>query len=195
MSDYTTASGHRITFGDISTLVFDWNDVEIHTRNINRYNGAVEWKLIQHLALCVKLAQYYYPDDALIAAQVAVHDFHEIYVGDMVSGLKNYCPDFKDIELHWEYAVHKTLGIPMSNNGSTKHIDLLALVLETYYTGAVSHTAIRENLAKVQWDTDPKTLEHSLIYAETASLALEDCFNLVRHAVVRYQTMLEKVNE
>ena len=140
-----TACGHSVNFGNPSLTVVDPEDIRIHTRNICRYNGAIYWPLIKHLALCVKLAvnkmpahmrHYDTSQDASIrllqAGYCGTHDFHEIYCTDVVSGLKPYLPEYEKIEDTWEDYVHDQLGFPLEdrNDKFVLWVDRRALVLE-----------------------------------------------------------------
>lgn len=191
MQDYTTASGHKINFGDTSTLIFDWDDIHIHTKNLNRYNGALNWKLIQHLALCIELVNNIYHGNPELAAQVAIHDFHEIYVGDMVSGLKQYCPGFQDVEEQWEEAVHQALGVPRGGM-DCKNIDLLALALETHYLRHKAADAIQQKLAESGWYFVPTSNMNQKAFHAIAHMTLDECFYLVKNTVLKYQSMRKK---
>lgn len=188
MQDYTTASGHKIYFNDISTLVFDWDDIHIHTKNINRYNGGLNWKLIQHLALCVELVHSIYHENYELAAQVAIHDFHEIYIGDMVSGLKKYCPGFQDIEERWEGAVYQALAIP-KDDVNCKYIDLLALTLETHYLRSKVASEIQKDLADNGYYYVPTSNLNQKVFHTVSHMTLDECFYLVKSTVLKYQSM------
>lgn len=143
--DMVTASGHVVNFGNPELTTVDPEDIRQHTRNICRYNGALRWPLVKHLALCAKLAdnqtaahmkRYNSPEDPveriIQAAFCASHDFHEIYCTDVVSGLKKYLPNYKEIEEIWEAYVHTQLGLPLehANKKFVRHVDLRALVIE-----------------------------------------------------------------
>ncbi len=103
-----------------------------------RYNGGIDWSIMQHHALCLELARVFFnesPDLKIIEGYVAVHDEHEGVVGDMTSGLKKFCPGFKEIEVLWERHFHNSQGLwykyrPLKE---VKWIDMRALELEMHY--------------------------------------------------------------
>lgn len=141
--DMVTWAGHSVDFMHPEDTIVDWKDIEVHTRNICRYNGALDWKLQQHLALCIGLArtthvrfkggfQFSHDDTKLQAGYCGTHDFQEIYCTDVVSGLKKYLPAYTKIENAWEAYVHEQIGLPLSarNNEFVRYIDLRALVVE-----------------------------------------------------------------
>lgn len=134
--DMMTISGEWIYFDKPYASEIKFQDLQIHTSNINRYNGAVHWSLLQHLTLCYLLAKHYNasPKEAIYCL---AHDLHEIIVGDVVSGLKKYIPQFQALELAWETRVHYALGIPLQESPKefVKLVDLKALCIEMHFLG------------------------------------------------------------
>lgn len=144
--DMTTICGHWIYFDKPEEATIDLEDLRIHTSNICRYNGAIDWKLQQHLMLCLLLAQHYAPirlreqkptEHKIQIAFAAAHDLHEVYVTDLVSGLKRHLPDYRAMEALWENRVHESLGLPLCyrNEDFVKYIDMRALAIETTCIG------------------------------------------------------------
>jgi hypothetical protein len=140
-TDMTTASGVFVCFDDLASLDVRTEDIRLATSNICRYNGFLDWRLLWHLALCTMLAEHYQKTgqvkDELTPAFAAMHDFHEVYVGDMTSGLKKYCPDYCLIEDQAEIAVHDFFGLSLvkRNKSEVRYVDLRALVLEMWCLG------------------------------------------------------------
>lgn len=142
--DMITARGHFVDFRFPNLTEIDLEDLRIHSTNICRYNGALEWRLVQHSALCAGLLNVYrdytFPDNIRLTsreriiqkAYAGIHDLHEIYVGDMVNGLKKYVPEYCDIEYQWENRVHDSFRLPMifKEPKVIKFIDHRALVIE-----------------------------------------------------------------
>ncbi len=148
-----TARGHKIDFSRPDQLVMDFEDFRIHTSNTCRYNGALDWKLVRHLWLTGELLRMNYVDnkeymsnykdvdpaelkagfsDPLIALGYA-HDLHEIYVGDMVSGLKKHCSEYCSVENIWETEILTRLGLhktSVSLKDLVKWADYRALYIE-----------------------------------------------------------------
>lgn len=64
------------------------------------------------------------------AFEFLLHDAHEIYVGDMSTGLKTICPDFKCIEHRVESIVREKFGLPPVITPIVKVMDLRMLATE-----------------------------------------------------------------
>ena len=142
--DMVTWQGHAVNFLKPEDTIVDWEDLKVHTKNICRYNGALDWKLMEHLALCSRLSQLSdvrerggftnmtEEEVTLQAGYCSTHDFQEIYCTDVVSGLKKYLPAYREIEDTWESYVHQQIGLPLChrNHKFVRHIDLRALVVE-----------------------------------------------------------------
>lgn len=135
--DMITAHGYSVWFKDPSRTHIDSADLKTHTTNICRYNGAVQWSLVRHLALCVRLARKRLPTvttdfQKLQPGYCASHDFQEVYLGDVVTGLKNHLTQFQALETEWEEYVHDSIGLPLKHrdNKFVKWIDQRALVVE-----------------------------------------------------------------
>lgn len=161
LPDAVTMSGQLIYFDDPSKTNISLYDIISSARNICRYNGAIKWSLLGHLLFCYYIAESPYivnkvrstfimqKNDSEIRnilwylkTHAFAHDFHEIYVGDMVSGLKKHCPDFQRIENSWEMYVLKKINLLTSERQKRmyqeikpilKEIDLIALVNEMSY--------------------------------------------------------------
>lgn len=137
----TTASGIRIEYLSPETCEILDEDIAVAAENICRYNGARDVRLLDHFALVTLLAQSQRIGTMCwsprVVGLVALHDFHETVVGDVVSGLKLLLPEFKRIERLWEERFHAHFGYEMPDDDEAKlvgHIDLRALVVETHAT-------------------------------------------------------------
>lgn len=118
-------------------------DLRHHLPAIKRYNAGADWQLLQHLLLVAELVDIHIPHDMLspgefrLAKRVAAsHDVHEVHVGDMVSGLKIFCPDYQHIEDMWEQAARYHYGLPAPDANPkleklVKALDTRAVVIET----------------------------------------------------------------
>jgi len=136
--DMITACGHSVIFNSPESTPVDFRDIEIHTRNICRYNGALNWRLVQHLALCGALVDYTQDsnDEMVIQRGYAIaHDFHESYVCDIPTGFKPYLTNYKSLEDFWEAYVHYEIDLPLKyrDDNLIKHIDSRALVCEMFF--------------------------------------------------------------
>lgn len=99
----------------------DWLDVAghaYHLAGINRYTGASRFSIAQHMVVGARMAERFYPDNALLPARFMIHDYAESVYGDMSSPLKSMCPDYKHwLEVVAEPTVEKAfdllyLGVP-----------------------------------------------------------------------------------
>lgn len=131
--DICMASGEPVWFLYPERTRIRAADLQTHLARECRYNGALPWSVLQHLALCVELARH-----AAVAAAhlpyVAAHDLHEAVVGDLPTHLKRLLPAFAPIEDAWEAHVHRSMGLSYPPEpevkAAVKRIDHLALALE-----------------------------------------------------------------
>lgn len=154
---------------------------ETPIKNICRYNGGLEWRLVQHLALGVLLA--YRTRTASLSANVArafaAHDLQECIVGDVVSGLKKHLDKYKEIESTWEAHVHTALGIKLTTGirNAVKTIDLRCLVIEMKMLG---HPAA--GIVADQYGGLPNKVEEQA-FKQVASLTLDECWEIVKDSI------------
>jgi hypothetical protein len=133
--DFVLASGRCVWLLEPARTEIIWSDLLIHTTRICRYSGARHWTVLQHLALCVRLAEIYHPDDRVVAGYAGAHDLHEAVVGDMQPSMKRLLPDYKRcIETPWELHVHRSLRLAWPPDeelaAKVKDIDHVALAVE-----------------------------------------------------------------
>lgn len=144
--DMTTHSGEPMWFQEPEKTKINYNDIKFAIKRLARYNCQYDVLLYQHLYLCGRLSEHYYPGEILTKAYCVSHDLHETYIGDLPTGLKKYLPDFQYIEQLWELHVHEQIGIPLYHcpHEKVKFIDRRALALEMYYIG---HPGARDVMA------------------------------------------------
>lgn len=138
----TTASGAVIDYENPDLCEIREEDIAFAAENICRYNGMRNVRLLDHFALVTLLARERAATNPTIwtprvVGLVALHDYHETIVGDVVSGLKMLLPEFKRIETMWERRFHTHFGYEMPHAGEqvlVTDIDLRALVVETHGT-------------------------------------------------------------
>lgn len=186
--DMVTAQGHEVNYMYPRRTVVDPQDLKIHTKNICRYNGALLWQLVKHLALCTLLAKqrnpahmmaYKTPKDiqerSIQVAYCSSHDFHEIYCTDVVSGLKKYLPQYKLIENVWEEYVHHYLGLPLHdrNDAFVLYVDRRALVIEMACLGHPATKLVSE------WYGGPMTDIEQDIFNTVNNMSLDEAWTLV----------------
>lgn len=128
--DMVTWSGHGVWYDRPELTPIDWNDIDKALPNICRYNGHLDVKLSTHLHLCGAIAEQFFEQPKL-AAYAAAHDIHEIYMTDVVNGMKKHLPNYSPIEHQWEQHVHRQLGLPWDERPAlVKEIDMVALCIE-----------------------------------------------------------------
>lgn len=183
--DMTLLTEQPVWFDEPWHTNLELNDFQIPVQNICRYNGALDWRLVRHLALGIKLALCWYahlPYLQGIQGYFGSHDLHEIIVGDMVSGQKQYHQMFRNQEYEWEVHVHKEIGLPLYASPSptaVKHLDLRALVVEMTM---LKHPAAP--LVTRKYGGLPSTDEIAA-FKEVQSLELEECWAIVEEAIVK----------
>jgi hypothetical protein len=133
--DICMASGEPVWFLHPERTTIRPADLRVHLARVCRYHGALDWSVLQHLALCVELAERLDYRAGLVP-YVAAHDLHEAVVGDLATHLKRLVPVFADIEHAWEGHVHRSLGLawlpPQSIRDDVKHIDKIAIAVEMW---------------------------------------------------------------
>lgn len=100
MSYFITHSGEIVNPANISTLNIKLDDIAHHLAKIQRYGGCLplnaNYSVAQHSILMAFHAAEFYDLDTARACML--HDASEAYLGDVVSGLKKYLPDYTKIE-------------------------------------------------------------------------------------------------
>lgn len=153
--------------------------------NICRYNGAIRWTLLRHLALGIAIYDRRCPIALTVPRQqvfayYAAHDLHECIVGDVVSGMKKHMPEFNIIEEKWEQHVHDQIGLPLSENkfkGEVKGLDLLALLVEMKSLNHPAYEIARENIGM-----EP-TAQDMEAFQLVSSMEPEMCFTMIKKAI------------
>lgn len=154
-----TRSGGHVNFTDPSQTKILWIDIDYYLQHLNRYNGGIDWPLLNHLVLGVLVMQAYGYD---VTAQryFGLHDMHEIIAQDIVTGLKRKLGNvYRDIECSWEEHFHSAFLMPMPFTvyaGQVKEIDLLCLLIETDGAAPQPHNTFKTILQPhiVQFYTD-----------------------------------------
>jgi hypothetical protein len=180
--DSITHSGEWIFFLHPDRTEIHLQDLYYASSNIRRWNGHLDFSLLKHLTLCVLLAK---ENDYSLeeVAHCAAHDLHEIYVGDVVTGLKKYIPQFIKIEKEWEYYLHDYFNLPNWDQSEfktkTKIIDSRSLCLES--------TLFKDNrvldLMQELFPNDPLTKREIELLKYVISLENETAWNIVFNAL------------
>lgn len=187
--DAMTSKGHKIWFLHPERTPIDLRDLKKASSNVCRYNGHCVWKLIQHLALCTELAELatrssiYDGQREYLIAQCALHDIHEIYVGDVVSGLKKLLPQYKDIEILWETRVLDYFGLDLPTGftkGFVKEIDTRALCLEMTY---LRHPGASRVIARI----GASSLDEIQVFQRVCTMSYHQCWQLLMKSILNYR--------
>lgn len=128
-----TATGREVWYRDPArTEVVEWDLYTALSRQC-RYAGAVDWTVLQHLALCVELARPYGPE---VVAYAAAHDLHEAYVPDLPWALCRLVSEYADLSNAWEAHVHQAVGLawpaPVAIEERVKILDRVAVAVEVH---------------------------------------------------------------
>lgn len=160
----TSYSGVTVDYEDIESTEIRGDDLRIHLTRLCRYNGAVEFSVLQHLALCALLAEKWGP---VVKGYAAAHDLHEAYTGDLNGKIKRL-PWLADLwlefESRWAAHVHRSMGLPWPLPEQVQDmvdaIDHRALFVETFTCGG--HENLVERLRQPQavsaWEQDRANL-------------------------------------
>jgi hypothetical protein len=119
-------SGRYFDFVNPTVDMIDPGDIAWALARICRFNGHSKgfYSVAQHSVLVASIC----PRNDEFAG--LMHDAAEAYVGDMVSPLKQLCPDFKVVETRVERVIAERFGLPWPNPPSIKHADLRLLRTE-----------------------------------------------------------------
>lgn len=104
---------------------------------ICRYNGQVPffYSVAEHSVLATRLSETLCPDMRCeVRLAVLCHDLHEAYVGDLISPVKVFVPEYGELEKRWEEAVREALGLRLSveEEGHLGEVDHMMKLVEMY---------------------------------------------------------------
>ena len=192
--DSVTRNGQYIFFEDPSKTEIILDDLRFSTMNICRYNGHLPWRLVQHLALCVLLGSRYldegrYPIPIGQAAKplnvdpkkaiqcLAAHDLPEVYVQDIVTGLKKLLPDYQKIETKWEQYICDYFNIPhFALNEDyryfVKAVDMKALLCEMQLLNHPGYLLVLDSVSPL----NPMEID---TFRVVEKMTLEECWAVV----------------
>jgi hypothetical protein len=179
-----TFSGHKVWFLEPYRTPIDLKDLYQHTKNICRYNGAIEWKLLWHLALCSRLVDAVDFESTVLKGFVAGHDLHESYCTDVVAGLKKHIPTYVDIEVNWETYTMSYLGLPWEyrDHSKVKYIDLRALVIEMTMLGHPAYQVVQDLYGGPPTDQELKAYFWVLAHKNIPEILFQEVMTSITYA-------------
>ena len=127
---YRTHSGRMVNLADVKPQDLDLGDIAHHLARVCRFGGATRrvYSVAQH---CVYVARNIVTDDARVIRAALLHDAAEAYIGDMTSGLKRLCPDYKRVEAQVESCIIARFGLAIGlDYPAIKEADLRARLSE-----------------------------------------------------------------
>ena len=101
----------------------DVEDLAYSLSGIYRYTGGSRISVAQHMVVGSRMAERFYPDNALLPARFLIHDVTEARLGDMSSPLKALCPDYKVLEDKTELAVEARFNLQYLGVPEVKELD------------------------------------------------------------------------
>lgn len=119
MSYFATHSGELVDLNDLDNIPFCLEDIAHHLTKICRFGGALPFN--EHYSVAehsINLVQYAYKEGYSIDVQRALlmHDATEAYLGDMVTGVKSKCADYKRLECALDNSIHNNYNISRSGS-------------------------------------------------------------------------------
>ncbi len=159
--------GRKIPLANPSPADLRLDDIAYHLARINRYTGASQFSVAQHMVVGAVMARRFYPDHPLLPARFLIHDVPEHAIGDVSSPLKSLIPGYKELEQRWDLAVESWAGLTFVGVPEVKELDdrmwlteRLTIFREALWLGA----EMDEDTARCQWEP----------------------FELTRHELTRY---------
>ena len=121
-----TSTGQCFEFPYGKGFNFEIEGIAHALAHICRFGGHCTrfYSVAQHSVLVASLV----PPEHRLAA--LLHDAHEAFIGDMVSPLKQFMPEFRRVEEIVEANLRKHFGVPEVLDPVIRHADLLALATE-----------------------------------------------------------------
>ena len=120
----------------VSGAYFDFSNPEAYEVDIEdiAWALALQCRFTGHCAQFYSVAQHSVAVSRLVpeeyALQGLLHDAAEAFIGDMASPLKQYLPQYKELEGLIEDAIRPKLGLPLKLHPSVKEADLVMLATE-----------------------------------------------------------------
>lgn len=134
---YATYSGKKFDVSKVTEKDLCLDDISHHLTKICRYGGAMElgqhYSVAQHSVLLCEYALLKY-ENVRLARYMLMHDASEAYLGDVVSGLKQHLPDYKELEKKVQSLIEEKYNIATDKKilKLGKELDTRILLDEAY---------------------------------------------------------------
>ncbi len=121
-----TSTGQCFEFPYGKGFHFEIEGIAHALAHICRFGGHCNrfYSVAQHSLLVASLV----PPEHRLAA--LLHDAHEAFIGDLVSPLKQFMPEYRRVEAIVEANLRKHFGVPEVLDPLIRHADLVALATE-----------------------------------------------------------------
>ena len=138
-----TASGRTINLSCPVLEDIHIGDIAHHLSYICRFNGAVRrfYSVLEH-SILVHDILWYAGHNHVTLYEGLLHDAHEGYTADDITGKKRAIPAIKEWEKMWALKVKQVFLLPQSMSVDVKDADRMALSLERDF---VCTPAMRDN--------------------------------------------------
>ena len=124
-----TASGKKVFFLEPDPDSIDIHDIAVALSRIPRFNGHTNrfYSVAEH---CWHGQRYI--EDAY-KLPFLLHDATEAYLCDIPSPIKQYLPDYKELEARLEQAICEKFGIQWPHHDMVKFMDTIMLSVEAHH--------------------------------------------------------------
>src|SRR5687768_15659264 len=107
MGSMTTISGRLIEYANPNPDNIVIEDIAWHLARVNRFNGATKYSY-SVAAHSIMVSRRVGPTLSLIGL---MHDAPEAYCNDLGTGLKELCPDYRNVERRFWKVIAKKFGL------------------------------------------------------------------------------------
>ncbi len=133
---YRTHSGVMLDLSNPRPEQIRLGDIAHHLARVCRFGGAVEqyYSVASHSVYVAEIVgARYFENEAQrdhLSRSALLHDAPEAFLGDMVSGLKRLCPEYRELEDLWAAAIEAKFGVRFRHDPVIKDADLRARLSE-----------------------------------------------------------------
>jgi len=130
--------------------------------HIPRFNGNTvkAYPVLAHLIWCYQIAAHRFPGWKSLQKACLFHDFHEAYIGDMASPIKQYQPCYRALER--PHVVAHRIRFELSDGPAiadqVKQIDTKAFYVERYFLQDRTNYRIMTEFPRISLEIEASTL-------------------------------------